>query len=210
MTKNPLLVPGLLSLSLWGCSFGDRSVLLTIERPLGDPQIPRGISVVLEMPQDRRPEPHDVVGSVRRGVGVKTADIFSDGDVREWIHQAMTQELQHAGFMVVSSSKRGLALRVTTEIRDLSCEEGIGFRRFEDASRQNVCGERPSSPDHENFRSECGRFPSNLSPEDHVSVHRRLREAGGEGSGIDPRRNHSVRGRALLQRKCPTDAPNCP
>jgi hypothetical protein len=128
VTKNPLLVPGLLSLSLWGCSFGDRSVLLTIERPLGDPQIPRGISVVLEKPQDRRPEPHDVVGSVRSGVGVKTADIFSDKDVREWIHQAMTQELQHAGFLVISSPKRGLALRVTTEIRDLSCEEGIGFR----------------------------------------------------------------------------------
>jgi len=59
---------------------------------------------------------------------VKTADIFSDGDVREWIHQAMTQELQHAGFLVIFSSKRGLALRVTTEIRDLSCEEGTGFR----------------------------------------------------------------------------------
>jgi len=40
----------------------------------------------------------------------------------------MTQELQHAGFLVISSSTRGLALRVTTEIRDLSCEEGIGFR----------------------------------------------------------------------------------
>ena len=123
-----LLIASTLSLSLWACSFGDRSVVLTVDRPVGIPEIPRGISVVLELPEDRRPEPHDVVGSVRSGVGMKTADIFSDKDVREWIHQAMTQELQHAGFLIARSSIPGLALRVTTEIRDLACEESIGFR----------------------------------------------------------------------------------
>jgi uncharacterized lipoprotein YajG len=114
-------------LALAGCSFGDRMVHLSIDRPVGDPAVPRGISVILETPEDLRPEPHTVVGTVRSGVGVATADISSDDDVREWVRDAMTQELRHAGFVTAASGRPGRALRVETKIRALSAEEGIGF-----------------------------------------------------------------------------------
>jgi uncharacterized lipoprotein YajG len=118
---------GVALLAMAGCSFGDRLVHLSIDRPAGDPALPRGISVVLETPEDLRPEPHEVVGAVRSAVGLRTADISTEDDVREWIRQAMAQELQHAGFLLAPSGKPGRALRVETRIRVLSAEEGIGF-----------------------------------------------------------------------------------
>ena len=40
----------------------------------------------------------------------------------------MTRDLLHAGFLVAPAGNPGRALRVSTTIRVLSCEEGIGFR----------------------------------------------------------------------------------
>ena len=89
-------------LALGACSFGDRRVHLRLDQPLGEPDLPRGISVILQQPEDGRPEPHSVVGDVRSGVGVRTAGILTTGNP-------------------------GLALRISTRIRVLSCWEGIGF-----------------------------------------------------------------------------------
>jgi hypothetical protein len=114
-------------LVLGACSFGDRRVHLRLDRPLGEPELPRGISVILEQPEDGRPEPHRVVGDVRSGMGVKTADIFTDDDVRDWVRNTMAQELRHAGFLLAPAGEPGLALRISTTIRVLSCREGIGF-----------------------------------------------------------------------------------
>jgi hypothetical protein len=114
-------------LVLGACSFGDRRVHLRLDRPLGEPDLPRGISVILEQPEDGRPEPHSVVGDVRSGVGVRTADIITGDDVRNWVADAMSQELRHAGFLTAPAGNPGRALRISTTIRVLSCREGIGF-----------------------------------------------------------------------------------
>lgn len=127
MRRSLLLAVCAASLGFWGCSFGDRSVRLRYDRPQGDPQVFRGISLILEEPVDLRPEPHDVVGSVRSAVGTKTAEITTNDDVRRWIHRALTAELQHAGFLVSFADKPGRALRVRTMIRSLEAREGIGF-----------------------------------------------------------------------------------
>jgi hypothetical protein len=114
-------------LVLGACSFGDRWVHLRLDPPLGEPALPRGISIVLEQPEDGRPEPHRIVGDVRSGVGVKTAEILSNDDVRDWVKDTMARELRHAGFLTVPAGNPGLALRISTRIRVLSCWEGIGF-----------------------------------------------------------------------------------
>ena len=110
-----------------GCSFGDRAVNLRIDPPEGDPALPRGVSVVLELPEDLRPEPHQVIGAVRSAVGTTTADITTETDVREWIREAMARELQHAGFLITPPGNPGRTLRVGTKIRTLTSVEGIGF-----------------------------------------------------------------------------------
>jgi hypothetical protein len=117
----------LLLLGFGACSFGDRRVHMRLDRPLGEPDLPRGISVVLEQPEDGRPEPHSVVGDVVSAVGVKTADIVSSDDVRDWVRETLAQELRHAGFLSVAAGNPGRALRISTRIRLLSCREGIGF-----------------------------------------------------------------------------------
>ncbi len=127
MRRHLLLILGLVALGLSGCSFGDRSVRLRYDRPAGEPQIFRGISVILKEPEDLRPEPHAVVGSVRSGVGVETAEITTEDDVLAGIHQAMKAELQQAGFHVALDDDRVRALVIKTGILELECVEGIGF-----------------------------------------------------------------------------------
>ncbi len=119
--------PILLVLLFGACSFGDRRVHLRLDRPFGEPSLPRGISVILDRPEDGRPEPHSVVGDVRSGVGVKTAEIVTDDDVSDWVHETMARELRHAGFLTAPAGNPGRALRISTTIRVLSCREGIGF-----------------------------------------------------------------------------------
>lgn len=114
-------------LTVAGCSFGDRLVHLRSDPPAGDPQVFRGISIVIEEPLDLRPGPHDVIGAVRSGVGVKTADITTDEDVSAWIGESMAKELGHAGFLVSPRGEPGFALHVETRIVEFSCEEAIGF-----------------------------------------------------------------------------------
>jgi hypothetical protein len=127
MKRKPsgLLVIGLLAAA--GCAFGDHSIHLHRDAPVGEPQVFRGISIDLEEPEDLRPEPHAIVGAVRSGVGVKTADIWTDDDVRSWIRESMAQELGQAGFLIVPPGKSGFGLRVKTRIFELSCVETIGF-----------------------------------------------------------------------------------
>jgi hypothetical protein len=127
MRKHEIALAALLAAALGACSFGNRSIELGLDRPTGEPEIFRGISVVLETPEDLRPEPHWVVGSVRSGAWVKTADITTSDDVREWVRQAMTSELQHAGFLVAPAANPGRALHVRTNIVELMCVESIGF-----------------------------------------------------------------------------------
>lgn len=117
----------LLSSGLAGCAFGDRSVTLTYDRPLGEPKVPRGVAVVLERPEDRRPGPAELLGEKRSGLGAKTAEILTEQDVIDWVHQALRLEFENAGFVIAPSGSRGPLLRVSTEVREVSCEEGIGF-----------------------------------------------------------------------------------
>jgi len=120
--------PALAFLLLLGaCSFGDRRVHLRLDRPLGEPELPRGISIILEKPEDGRPEPHSVVGDVRSGVGVKTAELITDENVSDWVRETMARELRQAGFLTIAAVNPGRALRMSTTIRVLSCREGIGF-----------------------------------------------------------------------------------
>ena len=117
----------ILSTGLAGCSFGDRSVTLTYDRPLGEPKVPRGVVVLLERPEDRRHGPAELLGEKRSGLGTKTAEILTDQDVIDWVHQALRLEFENAGFVIAPPGSRGPLLRVSTEVREVSCEEGIGF-----------------------------------------------------------------------------------
>jgi hypothetical protein len=118
----------IVAVAAWtGCAFGDRSLELGTEPPDGEPQVFRGISVVLDLPEDLRPEPHSIVGAVRSGVGVKTADLTTHDDVRDWIREGLAKELQNSGFLVAWAMSPGRALRIRTSIIELDAEEGIGF-----------------------------------------------------------------------------------
>jgi hypothetical protein len=56
---------------------------------------------VLLAPDDQRPEPRKVVGYVRNGFYMHTADVETDDDVGAWITAALTTELRRAGIAVV-------------------------------------------------------------------------------------------------------------
>lgn len=93
-----LLLGGFVLASL-GCAFGDRSIALTYQ-PLGAGAA-RGSGVVAVADlSDARADPR-VVGDVRNGWGLKTADVIIEGqDAGVWVANALAAELEACGYTV--------------------------------------------------------------------------------------------------------------
>jgi len=106
-----LAITGLLA----GCAFGTRQPTL-IYPPAPESGIapvasaapvlaPRKLPVTLVSFVDQRSD-KKVVGTVRNGFGMRTADVIPTNSVAEWVTQALKTELQNNGYTVESASGR--------------------------------------------------------------------------------------------------------
>jgi hypothetical protein len=118
-----------LGIILQGCAFGTRHAVLQYPPPMesGDVQAsiaqtqPIALSATVKPFTDRRTEP--VVGHVRNGWGIKTADVVGVGDVPTWVKGSIETELRGRGvevFEANSGSKPGL-LTVTGQVAKAYC-----------------------------------------------------------------------------------------
>ncbi len=94
-----------------GCAFGTRSVTLAypppgresageaFASPAAAPPIERA-PVVLQTFLDQRTD-KSVIGEVRNGWGMRTADVVSDSNIAEWITDAIAKELAREGVRVI-------------------------------------------------------------------------------------------------------------
>jgi hypothetical protein len=83
-----------------GCAFGNRTARLTYPPADSSAQPEVAASVALLPPDDQRPEPRNVVGYVRNGLYMHTADVETNDDVKAWVAAALTTELRRAGIAV--------------------------------------------------------------------------------------------------------------
>ena len=98
----------LLGLMLSGCAFGNREAVLDYPPPEPTGMVSsaqastdgaaRGTIYLMDM-EDLRPD-KSVVGHVQNGFGMKTADVIAKREVPEWVRDALTYELEAAGFTV--------------------------------------------------------------------------------------------------------------
>jgi len=99
---------------LSGCAFGTRHPMLayTAITPV---KAPNNISINVVQFNDSRPD-KNIIGNVRNGWGMKTADVITDTNIADWITNALKAELKNAGYNVVqenaSNSVSGDVLKV--------------------------------------------------------------------------------------------------
>ncbi len=98
MNKKYLPIVLLPVIALAGCAFGTRHPLLDY-KPLAKSAGPRNIAVYVENFKDERTE-KNVIGHVRNGWGIKTADVVTDTNISEWITNALKSELGNSGYVV--------------------------------------------------------------------------------------------------------------
>ncbi len=60
---------------------------------------PKNIVVYVENFKDERTE-KNVIGNVRNGWGLKTADVVTDTDIAQWVTNALKSELGNGGYVV--------------------------------------------------------------------------------------------------------------
>jgi hypothetical protein len=94
-----------LSALITGCAFGNRTARLTYPPVDSNPPPASVTSVALLAPEDQRPEPRKVVGYVRNGLYMHTADVETSDDVVAWVASALRVELPRAGVAVVDRAE---------------------------------------------------------------------------------------------------------
>jgi hypothetical protein len=70
-----------------------------------------------------------VIGMVKNGFGMKTADVLSDNSVSDWVAAALKDELDQAGFSatLVSELPSHVSRGISVNIEHLSVEPDMGF-----------------------------------------------------------------------------------
>ncbi len=120
---------------LGGCAFGTREATLVYPpAPDGEAKAapgkvakaePREPKIQLFQFRDERTE-KAMVGTVRNGYGMRTADVISNNSVTDWVTQALKLELQNRGFTVVTgTSKEGVeagTIVISGEILNVFCD----------------------------------------------------------------------------------------
>lgn len=96
------------AVTLAGCAFGTRQASLTYP-PAGVQQAAvadaatKNTTIILNKFSDERSD-KSVVGTVRNGFGMRTADVVASSDVSDWVTKAVGTELRANGYRVVSAS----------------------------------------------------------------------------------------------------------
>lgn len=100
-----------LGLTLSGCAFGTREALLQYppegeisavpEAQAAPDIIPKKIEILLVAFNDERDNKR-LVGTVRNGFGMRTADVIAKNNVQTWVFEAAKKELHDAGYVVIT------------------------------------------------------------------------------------------------------------
>jgi hypothetical protein len=102
-------------LMLGACAFGDRKVTLAYQPQAEAPPAsatpagtgaPANVMLVLLPFKDERPS-KKIVGEVRNGWGMHTADVVAENDVAAWLTDGLRLELQKAGYRIVDETEAG-------------------------------------------------------------------------------------------------------
>lgn len=121
-----------LALLATGCAFVDQRLTLKYLPPSTDTRPTRPTEVLLAVKMDtnlQRKETSYIIGTVRNGYGIKTADAVTSDRIDDWVASAFSGELGRAGFTVRRldvlpvESERGLQVI----IRKLWVDQDPGF-----------------------------------------------------------------------------------
>ena len=98
--------------ALAGCAFGTRQAALTyppatVEQAVVSDAVTKKTTIVLNKFSDERTD-KSVVGTVRNGFGMRTADVVATTEVSDWVTKAVGTELRANGYRVVSGSTENL------------------------------------------------------------------------------------------------------
>ncbi len=120
---------------LAGCAFGTReATLIYPPAPDGEAKsavaqaaapVSRNTKVLLQAFSDQRSD-KNVVGTVRNGYGMRTADVIAKNSVTAWVTDAVAQELKKRGFTVIQSDPKAQpeagSILVGGEILNVFCD----------------------------------------------------------------------------------------
>ena len=100
-----------LGITLSGCAFGTREALLqyppegkvsAVPEAQAAPSItPKKTEILLVAFNDERDNKR-LVGTVRNGFGMRTADVIAKNNVQTWVFKAAKKELHDAGYVVIT------------------------------------------------------------------------------------------------------------
>jgi len=129
-----------LVLILGGCAFGTRQATL-IYPPKSETGVTpvasaaaeatsKEVSIVLMPFNDQRPD-KKLVGTVRNGFGMRTADVVAVNSVPEWVSQALKLDFQKNGYTVISGnpgdSKLSPSVIVSGDIDNVFCDAYLTY-----------------------------------------------------------------------------------
>ncbi len=122
MNISVLIVFFLIVSQFAGCAFGTRHPLLSY-KPVSTSSGPRNVTVFVDNFKDERTE-KNVIGHVRNGWGLKTADVVTDTNISQWVTDALKSELGNAGYIV---AKDRTELTAGGEILNVYCDSYMQY-----------------------------------------------------------------------------------
>ena len=125
---------------LAGCAFGTRNATLIYPPKAESGVIPaaqaatrpaaKNVQIVLGTFSDQRTD-KKVVGTMRNGFGMRTADVVAMNSVPDWMAQAMKVELENSDYSVVTAggddSAAGASAVVSGEILNVFCDMYLSY-----------------------------------------------------------------------------------
>ncbi len=124
---------------LGGCAFGTRQPTLIYPPTQVPSEIsvahadvifpPKSVQIILKPFIDKRSD--NVVGTVRNGFGMRTADVIPINNVSDWVTQAVAIELRNNGYTVISGTpdndSRSLMVVVSGDILNVFCDAYFNY-----------------------------------------------------------------------------------
>ena len=125
---------------LAGCAFGTRNATLIYPPKAESGAVPvaqaatrpapKNVQIVLGPFSDQRTD-KKVVGTMRNGFGMRTADVVAMNSVPDWVAQAIKMELEDSGYSVATvaggDSAAGASAVVSGEILNVFCDMYMSY-----------------------------------------------------------------------------------
>lgn len=113
-----------------GCAFGERQASLAYPPRVEDEALVSSAqaasaagsgTVYIRNFSDLRPDKR-IVGHVRNGFGMKTAEVVAQRDVPKWVHDALAHELKASGYQVLEGAAPAGGATISGDIVRVYCD----------------------------------------------------------------------------------------